>query len=77
MSLAVLGKEPLEQLRAMVSERFGSVRSTGRRALRGDGHGGQERPFRAKDFAGGCWRVPCKELRSVTFSWQLPKWQVP
>jgi len=77
MTLAVLGKEPLDELRAMVTERFQSVKSTGRRALRGDEHGGKEMPFRPQDFVGVCWRVPSKDYRQVTFAWQLPEWQVP
>ncbi|CAK9118351.1 unnamed protein product [Durusdinium trenchii] len=77
MTLAVLGEEPLEELRQMVMERFSSVKSTGHRALRGDEHGASEMPFRPQDFTGACWRVPSKDFRQVSFAWQLPKWQVP
>ncbi|CAL1166766.1 unnamed protein product [Cladocopium goreaui] len=77
MTLAIVGKEPLDELRQMVFERFRAVTSTGRTALRGDEHGGSELPFRPQDFVGACWRVPSKDYRQVTFSWQLPQWQVP
>lgn len=30
-----------------------------------------------QDFVGACWRVPSKDYRQVTFSWQLPQWQAP
>ncbi|CAJ1363986.1 unnamed protein product, partial [Effrenium voratum] len=77
MTLAVLGQEPLEELRRLVAERFLPVPRTGRSALRGEAHGAAEPPFRAEDFVGACWRVPTKDLRQLTFAWQLPKWQVP
>ena len=47
--------------RQMVTERFRPVKSTGRRALQGDEHGGDETPFRPQDFVGACWRVPSKD----------------
>lgn len=77
MTLAVLGREPLTELRDVVESRFSGVRNTGRRALRGEEHGGLEPPVLAKDFAGLVLRVPSKDVREVAFSWQLPCWQVP
>ncbi|CAE8684690.1 unnamed protein product, partial [Polarella glacialis] len=77
MTLAVLGREPLPELRRLVAERFADVRATGRRALRGDAHGVDEPAVKPEDFPGLLLRVPSKDIRQLAFSWQLPQWQVP
>lgn len=77
MTLAVLGNQPLDQLRTMIEERFEGVGVAGRRALRGDQHGAGEPALLPKDFAGLCLRTPVQDVRLLKFSWQCPEWQVP
>eukprot|EP00927_Polykrikos_kofoidii_P033683 TRINITY_DN28500_c0_g1_i1.p1 TRINITY_DN28500_c0_g1~~TRINITY_DN28500_c0_g1_i1.p1 ORF type:complete len:1087 (-),score=161.98 TRINITY_DN28500_c0_g1_i1:124-3384(-) len=77
MTLAVLGREPMDDLRQMVEERFAAIRSTGHRAVRGDLHGGDEVAILPADFRGKVLRLPTKDMRVISFSWQLPCWQVP
>lgn len=77
MTLTVLGRESLEELRQMVEARFQTVRNTGHSVLYGDELGGEELAVQRRDFVGQVLRVPSKDTRSVEFSWQLPEWQVP
>eukprot|EP00928_Gymnodinium_smaydae_P098736 TRINITY_DN9246_c0_g5_i1.p1 TRINITY_DN9246_c0_g5~~TRINITY_DN9246_c0_g5_i1.p1 ORF type:complete len:1073 (-),score=197.76 TRINITY_DN9246_c0_g5_i1:187-3405(-) len=77
MTLAVVGRDSLPELRQIVEDRFADVPVTGSRALRGDEHGGTEPAILPHDFAGLVLRVPSKDVRSVSFSWQLPHYQVP
>lgn len=76
MTLAVLGRESLQELEEMVQKRFSSIRVLGNRALRGDEHGGGELAIRRQDFPGLLLRSPSKDRRTVEFDWQLADWQV-
>eukprot|EP00929_Paragymnodinium_shiwhaense_P035508 TRINITY_DN19150_c0_g1_i1.p1 TRINITY_DN19150_c0_g1~~TRINITY_DN19150_c0_g1_i1.p1 ORF type:complete len:784 (-),score=190.25 TRINITY_DN19150_c0_g1_i1:135-2486(-) len=77
MTLAVLGRESVSELRRMIEERFESVPATGKRALRGEEHGGPEPAIKPDDFAGLVLREPSKDMRQISFAWQLERWQVP
>jgi len=77
MTLAVLGRHPLDELREMVASRFAAVRSTGRRASRGPELGGGQPAILPEDFRGLVLRTPSKTIRQLILSWQLTDWQVP
>merc|ERR1711871_1936800 len=77
MTLVVLGSESVAELREMVEHRFSDVRKTSQRALKGDKHGGEEPAILPANFSVTILRVPSKDYPEVSFSWQLPQWQVP
>lgn len=75
MTLCVIGKESVQELEAMIRERFSDIANKGLNLPKGEAVSDQP-PFLPKEWNRLLLQAPVKDVKSLKFSWVIP-WQGP